>query len=820
MLRILIFLFTSLLVFSQVTFDTISALQVGPDMYYYKMVNSSKPWSMDVFKVKLTTPYVKIEAVKAKDKITGYEPTPTSATRKQKPNYYPVAAINGDFYSSTETIGFQINQGEVVKMPGSFSVIGFDYNNKPFINRITSLSGKIIKNNLSYSIHGVNKSRATDQIIIYNRFFNSPSTQTNMYGTECLVKLLPGQKYSVNDTMKCVVIKKEYYVGNMNIDNDCFVISGHGAGSTWLNNNISINDTIKVILNIATTLKQIKEVIGAYPKIVFNGQNYANQGVAEEGGPSHAPDRHPRSAAGISQDSTFLYLIVVDGRNPHSIGMTLNELAEFMLKIGVYHGVNFDGGGSSCLVVNNQVKNVPSDGSPRSVANSLVIFSTVEPTNIPFNFKFEKKLIKLFRTHSTELKIFANDIHGFPSQFDNSKVKFACDSAIGNISNNIFTSKKSQVREGYIYLYYDNQLKDSCKIVIKYIKKLSFSTKNFITDTSKTNKILFKFYDSDGVQQNINYQDVKVTIINPENLKFDINTGIIKFIKPGYSKIIFEIDDAKDTINVNCLLKYGNLELLNFNSSTQFNISKNEVDTAIANIVWDNNLQKNVLKIHYYMKGKVGISQSIFVNVNYPIEGIADSLFIFAKSDNKKHHIKFYFEDDNQELFRNNTLSFFDKPIYQNYPIAFKNMSAVSGGIFYYPVTLKQIQVELLFQGKVNDSIYTGDLYFDKIDLVYPKDITSIDKFDVSNKEYILFPNYPNPFNPTTKIQFYIPQNTFLEFNIYNSMGQLVDKINKKYYQNGLHSFTYNANNLPSGVYFLRMEGENINKTIKLMLVK
>ncbi len=220
------------------------------------------------------------------------------------------------------------------------------------------------------------------------------------------------------------------------------------------------------------------------------------------------------------------------------------------------------------------------------------------------------------------------------------------------------------------------------------------------------------------------------------------------------------------------------------------------------------------------MKGKVGISQSIFINVNYPIEGIADSLYIFAKSDNKKHHIKFYFEDDNQELFRNNTMSFFEKSIYQNYLIAFKNMSAISGGNFYYPVTLKQIQVELLFQGKIADNIYTGDLYFDKINLIYPQNITSIDKFDVTNKDYILFPNYPNPFNTTTKIQFFIPHSTFLEFNVYNSMGQLVDKINKKYYQIGLHSFTYNANNLPSGVYFLRMEGDNINKTIKLMLVK
>jgi hypothetical protein len=47
----------------------------------------------------LKNPNVRIEAVKAKDKITGYESPLASCIRKQKPNYYPVAAINADFYS-------------------------------------------------------------------------------------------------------------------------------------------------------------------------------------------------------------------------------------------------------------------------------------------------------------------------------------------------------------------------------------------------------------------------------------------------------------------------------------------------------------------------------------------------------------------------------------------------------------------------------------------------------------------------------------------------------------------------------------------------
>lgn len=61
--------------------------------------------------------------------------------------------------------------------------------------------------------------------------------------------------------------------------------------------------------------------------------------------------RHPRTAAGVTQDGRRLVLVVVDGRRPGwSVGMTLPELAAFMLELGVHDAVNLDGGGSSTIV--------------------------------------------------------------------------------------------------------------------------------------------------------------------------------------------------------------------------------------------------------------------------------------------------------------------------------------------------------------------------------------------------------------------------------------------------------------------------------------
>ena len=57
-----------------------------------------------------------------------------------------------------------------------------------------------------------------------------------------------------------------------------------------------------------------------------------------------------------------------------SAGLTLNELAEYMVKLGASEAMNFDGGGSSEMVLNKKVVNKPSDGSERPVRAGLGLF--------------------------------------------------------------------------------------------------------------------------------------------------------------------------------------------------------------------------------------------------------------------------------------------------------------------------------------------------------------------------------------------------------------------------------------------------------------
>ena len=89
---------------------------------------------------------------------------------------------------------------------------------------------------------------------------------------------------------------------------------------------------------------------------------------------SAIPNTHPRTAAGIRADGTLL-LVVVDGRQPVSQGVDLEQLAALMLDLGAEEALNLDGGGSSSLFVNGGLLNRPSGVTvERQVMSAIGVF--------------------------------------------------------------------------------------------------------------------------------------------------------------------------------------------------------------------------------------------------------------------------------------------------------------------------------------------------------------------------------------------------------------------------------------------------------------
>lgn len=80
--------------------------------------------------------------------------------------------------------------------------------------------------------------------------------------------------------------------------------------------------------------------------------------------------------------------------------------------------------------------------------------------------------------------------------------------------------------------------------------------------------------------------------------------------------------------------------------------------------------------------------------------------------------------------------------------------------------------------------------------------------------------NYPNPFNPNTNIKFDIAKPTFTELMIYDSRGREVSKLVNEKLNPGSYSYSFDAGNLPSGVYFYSLKTSEFTQTKRMMLIK
>lgn len=87
-------------------------------------------------------------------------------------------------------------------------------------------------------------------------------------------------------------------------------------------------------------------------------------------------------------------------------------------------------------------------------------------------------------------------------------------------------------------------------------------------------------------------------------------------------------------------------------------------------------------------------------------------------------------------------------------------------------------------------------------------------------EDFLLYQNYPNPFNASTVIRYSLPIKSDVQLDIYNLLGQRVVTLFEGIQQAGEHSITWNATDLPSGVYFARLESGEHSETIKMVLVK
>ncbi len=100
--------------------------------------------------------------------------------------------------------------------------------------------------------------------------------------------------------------------------------------------------------------------------------------------------------------------------------------------------------------------------------------------------------------------------------------------------------------------------------------------------------------------------------------------------------------------------------------------------------------------------------------------------------------------------------------------------------------------------------------------------VTGISNENKNNavKAFQLFQNYPNPFNPSTDIRFEIKENANVNLSVYNVLGQKVAELVNSELPAGIHSVSFNASNLSSGIYFYELKAGTYTSVRKMELLK
>jgi len=349
-----------------------SATRLAHGFSYYHDEIAEGPWSVHIVKVDRSNPALELHTSLAGGARFGL--ATLSEQMKALPTDLgaPLAAINGDYYRDRapyagDPKGLQIIRGELVSGPCDWTCFWIDSAGNPQMTNVVS-HFTVTWTDGGMTPFGLNEERTRNAAVLYTSAVGS-STQTRggldlvleRHGTGPWLPLAASQTYSAR-------VKEARKMGDAPLTADTMVLS---LGPKILARAPSAPPGTILEISTATrpALNGVKSAIGGGPAIVRNRKSIARD---------EARVRHPRAAVGWNRD--YFYLVEVDGRRRNlSVGMTYQELSDYLIKLGCEEAMSLDGGGSATCWVYGQVMNSPSEGSERGMANALVLVQKKQP---------------------------------------------------------------------------------------------------------------------------------------------------------------------------------------------------------------------------------------------------------------------------------------------------------------------------------------------------------------------------------------------------------------------------------------------------------
>lgn len=417
--------------------------RVGPGTKYaYYRVNN-RPLEIHVLEMDLNNPYFNLEVWNGGNAAVACE-TPTHAGQRYTNAGTDVIAVhNGDFFSTImgETgisrMGL-LGAGEMIFNPTGNVLFCMDNDGVPRIDNVY-FGGTVTRTDGSSArLHTVNQLRLewepatyADQLSLYTPAFGSKMHVVSSGGTVVTLRPVAGSNiYPANVPLTMEVVAVQDNTEQMEIPVDGSLLHGVGASAAFLN---ALTPGQTVTLNLGASMPSYPDVITIHDAIGGSGHVILRNGEVLN---INNPDVHPRTFMGISQDKKTVYSVIVDGRYSGSAGIDLDDQGRVLKWLGAWDGINLDGGGSTCLVVNGTIRNHPSDGSERAVGNGVIFYSTAPKDDAVADIQFPASDWRLPLGSKITPKITGFNKYDYLVVDSMPDITLTCDPEIGYITDN------------------------------------------------------------------------------------------------------------------------------------------------------------------------------------------------------------------------------------------------------------------------------------------------------------------------------------------------------------------------------------------------
>ena len=134
----------------------------------------------------------------------------------------------------------------------------------------------------------------------------------------------------------------------------------------------------------------------------------------------------------------------------------------------------------------------------------------------------------------------------------------------------------------------------------------------------------------------------------------------------------------------------------------------------------------------------------------------------------------------------------------------------------YFDMISDNEGVSLAWAGTFNGE---EDVYYSRINQT-PVSINNAQEGRQLPKSFLLSQNFPNPFNPSTTIEYQLPQAEFVSLKVFDVLGNEIVTLVNEEKSAGSYEVEFKAENLPSGTYFYKFQAGNFFETKKMLLIK